>query len=66
MQRSLGAKVLDFGHKAVVFGLVSFVSYTIFEVGSGVFHIIRLNRNGGIPMPPQATITEPEKTSTPK
>ena len=66
MQRSLSAKILDFGHKAAVFGLVSCSVYSIFEIGSGVYHVIRLNRNGGIQVPPQATITDPQDSPNPK
>ncbi len=62
--RSVGAKILDFGHKAFVFGLVSCATYSIFEIGNGVYHIIRINRNGGIPPPPLALENQKGPSST--
>ena len=44
--RSATSKFFDYGHKVVVFALVSFSAITIFDVGRGMYNIIRINRKG--------------------
>ncbi len=50
--RSATSKFFDFGHKVVVFALVSFSAITIFDVGRGMYSIIRINRQAIPPPPP--------------
>jgi hypothetical protein len=50
--RSATSKFFDFGHKVVVFALVSFSAITIFDVGRGMYKIIRINRQSLPPPPP--------------
>lgn len=42
--RSATSRLFDMGHKVVVFGLVTFSAVTIFDVGRGMYNIIRINR----------------------
>ncbi len=54
--RSATSKFFDFGHKVAVFAMVSFSAITIFDVGRGMYSIIRINRQG---LPPPVAAPPP-------
>ncbi len=45
--RKFGSKLLDVGHKVVVFSLVSLALVGSVDIGSGVYHIIRYKAPAG-------------------